>query len=97
VGGVKCNITISIGLAWLDCPGRSWDEWLNLADAACYQAKQQGRNRGANMRCQRKASGYESLSREVIFLWQGGQAAAAEVAHSSPVRLSQPGGWLPLR
>ena len=45
VGGVKCNITISIGLAWLDCPGRSWDEWLNLADAACYQAKQQGRNR----------------------------------------------------
>jgi diguanylate cyclase (GGDEF)-like protein len=45
VGGVKCNITISIGLVWLDCPGRSWDEWLNLADAACYQAKQQGRNR----------------------------------------------------
>ncbi|WP_287877224.1 GGDEF domain-containing protein [Aquitalea sp.] len=45
MAGEKCKVTVSIGLVWLDGPGRSWDEWLNLADAACYQAKQQGRNR----------------------------------------------------
>lgn len=45
LGDARYKVTISIGLVCLDQPGRSWDEWIKLADAACYQAKQQGRNR----------------------------------------------------
>jgi diguanylate cyclase (GGDEF)-like protein len=43
--GTEIQVTASIGLAWIEDTGKSWSEWLQAADAACYEAKRTGRNR----------------------------------------------------
>ncbi|WP_036666602.1 GGDEF domain-containing protein [Paludibacterium yongneupense] len=44
IADATCMVTVSLGLAWIDVPGKSWDEWIHRADTACYLAKQRGRN-----------------------------------------------------
>jgi diguanylate cyclase (GGDEF)-like protein len=44
LGSTVIGVTVSIGLAWIDDAGTTWTEWIARADAACYAAKQNGRN-----------------------------------------------------
>lgn len=43
--GMRIQVTVSIGLAWVDNAATSTDIWLKRADGALYQAKHAGRNR----------------------------------------------------
>ena len=44
VHGMQVSVTASIGVAWSDCKGGTWDAWMQAADSACYAAKEGGRN-----------------------------------------------------
>lgn len=43
-GTHSLNVTVSIGVAWGNESGGTWDAWIKAADAACYEAKEGGRN-----------------------------------------------------
>lgn len=53
--GKRIPVTVSIGLAWVDSPGSTSEEWLKRADAALYKAKQLGRNRVVLSQAQQSA------------------------------------------
>ena len=42
--GMPISVTVSIGVAWSDRKGGTWDAWIQKADSACYAAKEGGRN-----------------------------------------------------
>ncbi|AOY99625.1 hypothetical protein BKK81_10410 [Cupriavidus sp. USMAHM13] len=43
--GPHLRLTVSIGIALVERPEGTWTEWLQVADRACYLAKETGRNR----------------------------------------------------
>lgn len=45
VGAAELNVTVSIGVAWMEANNESPDELIRRADAALYEAKAAGRNR----------------------------------------------------
>ncbi|MDF3839750.1 GGDEF domain-containing protein [Cupriavidus basilensis] len=56
----QVQVTVSIGVAWVDASNQPWDQWIRAADSACYAAKLAGRNRVVRSVCD--ASQLEELS-----------------------------------
>lgn len=44
IDGVQFQVTVSIGIAWVDGNHGTWNDWMQAADGACYVAKRRGRN-----------------------------------------------------